>query len=82
MEEEHFSNEHQKELAVQLLGEGYTVWCDPNTEITLYLEEGELFTSTALCDTPYDIHFISACNEQDSFATRLVLRANWSEVED
>lgn len=82
MEEDHFSNEHQRKVATRLLGDGYTVWCDPNSEITVYLKEGDVLTSTDIVDTPYRIAHVWGCTSEENFTTRITLRADWSEVDE
>lgn len=87
-EDDVYANEYQRETVEYLLSEGYTVRANDNTEIDVYLVEGESLYQERPEIRPYGIISVAALRDETTvlggdrvFASRVKLGANWSEVD-
>lgn len=78
--ETEYANEYQRETVEYLLGRGMTVEADRNSEITVYLSGDQYLSPSDNGVKPYQIKFVAPLRG-DEFDTKVILGADWREVD-
>lgn len=77
-----YTNEHQKRVVEHLHSrrKATAVEAANNSEIHVYMNHGSLSTMGEALD-PYEIDHVKPLNDKAYWSVKVVLRADWTEVE-